>query len=93
MTTNKQVEILIVSIIANTFIISIKSYSIQLEILIKILFYHNIMPRTDKGTEESANKMQRSTQKKGLKRKNSITTIATIYRVYGFLCLNAALLF
>lgn len=51
------------------------------------------MPRTDKGTEESANKMQRSTQKKGLKRKNSITTIATIYRVYGFLCLNAALLF
>jgi len=35
------------------------------------------VPRNDKETEETANKMQPSTQGKDLMRKNSITTIAT----------------
>lgn len=51
------------------------------------------MPRNDKGIEETAKKMQPSTQGKDLMRKNSITTIATICRVYSFLTLNAALSF
>lgn len=42
------------------------------------------MPRTDKEIEETANKVQPSTQGKGLMRKNSITTIATICRVHSF---------
>lgn len=95
-TRNKQVEILIVSTIANTiriqypYILISFCWKFQLKFFF-FFFYHDTMLRNDKGIEETANKMQPSTQGKGLMRKNCLPAIATICHVHSFLTLNAAL--